>query len=291
MRTNDRMSPVRVRFHPVLLGIFCTLLAICPAMAQEITSGSTWFPEGRGFTPFAANHEEPRMGIAQEVGNSRMKVAIGNALDIYQYRSGTDTFRVAALFFAYALANDHRGYRLKIDAADGYFGIGFTLQTASPWSFRFRALHLSAHMVDGHYNDELVMWRDGRDPFPFSRNYGEVVAAYLAPMGAWVFRPYAGFSYAPIVKPVVIRKWTMLAGAEVHGTGSTHVYGAYHFTLMGTPEVIGSNSIEIGVKFGRWNARGARLFLSYQNGWDNFGEYYNVRREAVAGGFAFDFGD
>lgn len=285
------MSPLSARFRLLLFGVFCTTVPLCHVQAQEITSASTWFPEGRGFTTLTANHEEPRMGIAQEVGNSRMNVAIGNGLDLYQYRSGTDTFRVAALFFAYALANDHRGYRLKIDAADGYFGIGFSLQTASPWSFRVRVLHLSAHMVDGHYNDELEMWRDGKDPFPFSRNYGEVVAAYQYPVERWLLRPYAGFSYAPIVKPVAIRKWTMLAGAEVHGPGSTHAYGAYHFTLMGTPEVIGSNTIEIGVKFGAWNARGARVFVSYQNGWDTFGEYYNVRREAVAGGFAFDFGD
>jgi hypothetical protein len=231
------------------------------------------------------------MGIAQEVGNSRMKVAIGNALDAYERRWGSDTLRVSALFFAYALANDHRGYRLKIDAADGFFGLGVSLHGASPWSFRFRILHLSAHMVDGHYNDELVMWRDGKEPFPFSRNYGELVAAHQCRLGGWILRPYAGFTYSPIVKPVAINKWTFLGGWEVHGPGSTHVYGAHHFLLMGTPAFIGSNTIEAGVKFGAWNARGVRLFVSYQNGWDNFGEYYNVRREAVAGGFAFDFSD
>jgi hypothetical protein len=241
--------------------------------------------------PPAAAHEEPRMGIAQQIGNSRMEVAIGNAVDAFAYHWGTDTLRVSGLFFAYALANDHRGYRLKIDAADGFFGLGFSLRGASPWSFRFRILHLSAHLVDGHYNDELEMWRDGKDPFPFSRNYGEVLAAYEHRSGGWILRPYAGFTYAPIVKPVAIRKWTVLAGGEIHGTGSTHVYAGYHFILMGTPTVIGSNTIEAGVKFGAWDARGIRLFVSYQNGWDNFGEYYNVRHEGVAAGFAFDFGD
>ncbi len=274
---------------PVLCAVFCVLLTFGSAAAQDGTSGSRWFPSGTGFTPFFANHEEPRVGIAQEIGNSRMKVAIGNALDAYEHRWASDTMRVSALFFAYALANDHRGYRLKIDAADGFFGLGVSLHGASPWSYRFRFLHFSAHMVDGHYYDEMKMWRDGKDPFPFSRNYAEVVVAYQHHMGAWLIRPYAGITYAPIVKPVAIRKWTMLAGWEVHGPGSTHVYGAHHFTLMGTPAVIGSNAVEAGVKFGPWNGKGARLFLSYQNGWDNFGEYYNIRREAVAVGFAFDW--
>jgi hypothetical protein len=229
------------------------------------------------------------MGIQQEIGNPRMKVGIGNALDVLECRRGNDTIRASVLFFAYALANDYRGYRLKIDAADGFFGIGFSYHTASPLSFRFRILHLSAHLVDGHYNDELQAWRDGRTPFPFSRNYGDLTAAYTGALGQYSTRLYLGLSYAPIVKPKEIRKWTALAGCELRTPGSTHGYIAYHFTLMGTPTVIGSNSLEAGVKFGEWQHRGVRLFVSYQNGWDNFGEYYNVRHEAVAAGFAFDF--
>ena len=218
-----------------------------------------------------------------------MKVAIGNALDVYEYHSGTDTVRASVLFFAFALANDHRGYRLKIDAADGFFGIGFSYTGRTPWSARFRILHLSAHLVDGHYNDELGQWRDGKLPFPFSRNFGEVSAAYRLDVSGYTVRPYAGVAYAPIVKPVVIRKWSALAGWEVHAPGTTHLYLAHHFALAGTPTVIGNNTVEAGVKFGIWNARGLRLFVSYQNGWDTFGEYYNVRREAVSGGFAFDW--
>jgi hypothetical protein len=229
------------------------------------------------------------MGIQQQIGSSRMEVAIGNALDVFEYQCGNDTLRASVLFFAYALANDYRGYRLKIDAADGFFGIGFTYRTNSPFSLRFRALHLSAHLVDGHYNDELAAWRDGETPFPFSRNYGDLTVAYTDALGSYPMRLYSGISYAPIVKPKEIRKWTVLAGWELRSPGSTHAYATHHFTLMGTPTVIGGNTIEAGVKFGEWYGRGARLFLSYQNGWDNFGEYYNRRHEAVSVGFAFDF--
>jgi hypothetical protein len=281
-------APARSPRH-VLLGGFCIVLALNCARAQTDPPGTAWFPSGTLFTPLIANHEEPRMGLSQEIGNTRMKVAIGNALDVYEYRSGADTLRASALFFAYALANDYRGYRLKIDAADGFFGIGFSYNTASHWSVRFRILHLSAHLVDGHYNDQQEEWRDGKLPFPFSRNYGEIVGVYQWDISGYTLRPYAGIAYAPIVKPVAIRKWSALAGWEAHAPGTTHLYLAHHFTLMGTPTVIGSNTVEAGIKFGRWNARGLRLFLTYQNGWDNFGEYYNVRHEAVAGGFAFDF--
>lgn len=283
-------APDRYRLlHLCVPALALILFLAGRTVAQDEAAATSWFPHGSTFTPLIANHEEPRMGIAQEIGTSRMKVAIGNALDILGWTHGSDTLRLSGLFFAYALANDHRGYRLKIDAADGFFGLGFTWTNATPWSFRFRILHLSAHFVDGHYHDEYGMWRDGVVPFPFSRNYGEAVAAYgLRPAG-WTVRLYGGITYAPIVKPTVIRKWTLMAGWEAHTPGTTHLYAAQHFQAMGTPVVIGSTAIEAGVKFGAPAGRGARLFLAWQNGWDNFGMYYNVRREAVSAGFAFDF--
>jgi hypothetical protein len=231
------------------------------------------------------------MGIQQEIGSSEMKVAIGNAFETLEYRNGTDTIRLSVLFFAYALANDASGYRLKIDAADGFFGLGFSYNSDSHLSFRFRALHLSAHLVDGHYDTETDQWRDGKEPFPFSRNYGEIVAAYTNSFRDLPFRLYAGFSYAAIIKPTAIRPWAGLAGYELHSGGGTHAYFAHHFSLMGTPVYIGGNTIEAGVKFGNWQNRGARLFVVYQNGWNNFGEYYNERREFFGVGFAFDFWD
>jgi hypothetical protein len=229
------------------------------------------------------------MGIQQEIGSSGMKVAIGNAIEMFEYRNGTDTIRLSVLFFAYALANDYRGFRLKIDAADGFFGFGFSYNSQKPLSFRFRALHLSAHLVDGHYNDEAEEWRDGKTPFPFSRNYAEIVAAYTSNIQNLPLRLYAGVSYAAIVKPKTIRRWAALAGWELHSGQGTHAYLAHHFSLLGTPVYIGSNTIEAGVKFGNWQNRGARLFMVYQNGWNNFGEYYNERREFFGVGFAFDF--
>lgn len=218
-----------------------------------------------------------------------MKVAIGNSVEAFEYRTASDTLRCSILFLAYALANDYRGYRLKIDAADGFFGLGFSYHFNSPISFRFRMLHLSAHLVDGHYNDATSQWRDNKIPFPFSRNYVELVAAYSIAAYSAPLRVYAGASYAPIVKPKEIRAFAALAGWELHSPGRTHAYIAHHFSLQGTPTYIGSNTLESGVKFGSASGRGIRLFLVYQNGWDNFGEYYNERNEFFGAGFAVEF--
>lgn len=275
------------RNTPVL--VVMLLLAFRPASAQPDSSHWTFFPDRALFAPLMANHEEPRMGMQQEIGSSAMKVAIGNAFEMFQYHSGTDTLRFSLLFFAYALANDYQGFRLKIDAADGFFGLGFSYHTASPFSFRFRIIHLSAHLVDGHYNDATEKWRDNKVPFPFSRNYGEVVAAYSSSTRAFPYRLYAGIGYAPIIKPGEIRSISALAGWELHTPGTTHAYIAHHFSLLGTPTYIGSNTIESGVKFGNASGRGIRIFLVYQNGWNNFCEYYNEREEFLGAGFAVEF--
>lgn len=270
-------------------GAVAAVLITSSLHAQPDSTRWSWFPDRLLFIPLVGSHEEPRMGIAQEVGTSRMNVSIGNSVEVLEYSRGSDTVRASVVFLASALANDYRGYRLKIDAADGIFGIGFVYQNASPLGVRFRILHLSAHLVDGHYNDELQMWRDGKVPFPFSRNYGELIAAYTTPMRSMLLRLYGGVSYAPIVKPVQIRAWTGIAGWELRTPGTPHWYLAHHFFIMGTPLTIGTNTLEGGMKFGTWQGRGFRLFISYRNGWDSFGEYYNVRRESFTIGFAFDF--
>ncbi len=276
---------------PILRFMLPLLVMLLPATlaAQVDTSRWTWFPDRVLFTPLVASHEEPWMGIGQEIGSSRMNVGIGNSVEALEYSTGHDTVRASVLFFASALANDYRGYRLKIDAADGTFGLGFSYHNGSPFSVRFRALHLSAHLVDGHYNDDTGVWRDGKTPFPFSRNYGELIAAYQMQPGPFELRLYGGTSYAPIVKPAQIRAWTGILGWEIRTHGRPHWYLAHHFFLMGTPVTIGTNTVAAGLKFGYWRERGFRLFIAYKSGWDSYGEYYNVRRESVSAGFAFDF--
>jgi len=267
------------------------ILSVVTSLSAGQTDSTHWtfLPDRTRFPPFMANHEEPRIGFQQEIGDSPMKVAIGNAMPVFEYHSNTDTLQASLLIFAYAQANDYRGYRLKIDAADGFFGLAFSYHTGSPFSFRFRMLHLSAHLVDGHYNDATMQWRDNKIPFPFSRNYGELASAYATALGSWPLRVYTGLAYAPIIKPKTIKAFSALAGWELHSPGATHAYAAHHFSLLGTPTYIGSHTLEAGVKFGNAAGRGIRLFLVYQNGWDNFSEYYNERKEFVGAGFAVEF--
>jgi hypothetical protein len=229
------------------------------------------------------------MGLQQEIGTTVMKIGIGNSLSVMEYRKSDVVIQLSGLFFAYGLANEYQGALLKIDAIDGFFGLGVSFRDASPFSLRFRVLHLSAHFVDGHYNNALKVWRNDDTPIPFSRNYGEIVGAYQEEVGPLDVRAYAGFSYAAVVKPLVIRRWAGLAGWEAWSRSSPHLYIAHHFSLMGVPTYAGTNTVEGGLKFGDWDGRGVRFFLVYASGLNSFGQYYNTRKEFWAVGFCFDY--
>jgi hypothetical protein len=271
--------------------LFVSLLVTCSLNLLHAQSDSTrisYFPRDILFVPLLANHEEPRMGMQQEFGSTRLTLDIGSTLDLIQYAVEGDTIRIGADLFTYSLANSLKDIRLKIDAADGFLGVHFSYTNGSPWSFRFRAIHLSAHLVDGHYDPDAMIWKDGRNPIPFSRNYGEIVGAYSGTFGGLPTRLYAGASIAVFVRPTDIRRGAAVLGAETRTAGSVPLYIAYNFSLLGVPEFNGSNTVEAGIKFGAWSGRGVRLFLVYYNGLDTFGEYYKDRRELFGIGFAFD---
>ena len=273
----------------LVFSVFLVSVASLSAVSQIDSTRCSFFPQRILFTPLLANHEEPRLGVQQEIGTSRMRIGIGNMVDAVEYSVGRDTVRWGVDFFAYALSNDFKGARFQIDAADGFFGMHFVYANGSPLSLRFRIVHFSAHFVDGHYDGDNMKWRDQRNPVPFSRNYGELVAAYTINTAQFSVRLYSGCSYAAVVKPADIQPFTTIHGIEIRSQGQIRVYVADDFSLVGVPRYSGSNNIEAGVKFGPWPERGVRIFLNYFSGLDNFGQYYNIRKDRWGIGFTFDF--
>lgn len=276
-----------MRFSPCVLP-FLFLIVCLPARAQTDSSHSPFFPERLAVPPFVANNEEARLGFVQELGSSRLKIGIGASLDVVEFASAGDTIRWGADLCAYALSNTFSGVLFKIAAADGLFGMHATYTNGSAWSFRFRAIHLSGHLVDGNYSAEAKAWYGGREPFNFTRNYGELVAAFSGSIQRTSIRVYTGVSYAVWVRPTAIRPLSTVHGVEVRFPGSPAAYVAYNLTMLGIPAFAGSNTIEAGVKLGSREGRGVRLFLSYYAGLETFGAFYNERREYVGAGFGFD---
>jgi hypothetical protein len=270
--------------------ILLLVALIVPAVLSAADSTVvTFMPGSLTFHPPAANREEARLGLAQHFGSSRMDVAIGNSVEIVRWATGERSLAVAVDFFVYGLANDARGYRLKIAAADGFFGLHVSSRLSPTLSARFRVLHFSAHLVDGRYDPQRGTWDDGLIPFPFSRNFGEFLIAWEPPLRSAGLRLYGGPSYAAIVRPRDIRKLSFLFGGELRSTTSPVLYLAVHENLAGSSALCLTHEAEAGVKFGRWDHGGVRLYVAGLSGLDPFGEFYNRRIEYLSAGFAIDF--
>lgn len=287
----------------LVLCFFCSLAA-----GQDATTNPTE-PQGLEFLPGApllppltANQQEPHVGLRKEIGSSRLKLDIGGSLDLLGYALDPDRsaqLRFGADFFTCALTTSFAGNRLQVDAVDGFFG-GHIVYRAkaekSALALRLRILHLSAHMVDGHIDPATETWRDNREPIPFTRDFGELMAAYSFSAGPIHVMPYAGLSYATLVRPEEINRWGALGGVEMNSGESTgrvfgkpfELYLADNLTVAGIPEWVGSNVFEVGAKFGTWEGSGMRVYLNYASGLELFSQYYNVRSNTWGIGFAFD---
>jgi hypothetical protein len=277
----------------------CAVRAELPGTTQE--APFTFLPPGLLFQPLSANHQEPRMGLRKQVGSSKMRLDIGNSVDLAEYAPAAGrAFRFGVDFFAYALTTNSQGLRLQVDALDGFIGGHLSFAAATEHSrlaARLRLMHLSAHFVDGHFDNSSGKWKGGRDPIPFTKDFGECTGSFSWETAGTAVMVYSGFSYTTLVRPTEIQRIATLHGLEIRTQNllgptlekPTNLYLADHFTLVGVPKYAGTNNLEFGIKFGEWSSTGIRLYGSYFSGLDMFSEYYNVRTNHWGIGFAFDF--
>jgi hypothetical protein len=295
---------MQVEANTLLLLLLLSFLSVVARGQDPIGSPtpSSFFPGGTLVVPYVGHMPEPVSGVRKEIGSSRMRLTIGAPLDVWELRladDGTARLRVGIDFFIQALTTSSEGLRLQIDAADGWFGG----HVASRWDFRgasvsarLRILHLSGHMVDGHFDDETGTWKDGREPIPFTRDFGELSAAASTSLSSITVRGFAGASYATLIRPDNIKRWMFLGGFDVHsasllpddGPFPLHLYGGYTLTFAGIPAYSGTNSVEAGVKFGAWDGRGIRIYAGYYAGQMMFTQYYDLKTDHWALGFGFE---
>jgi len=287
--------------------LFCTLFlpgVVC-SFAQTVPpsepSGTAFLPGGTLFPPLVANYQEPRTGVRKEAGTSRLKLDIGSSLDFIECRtdSPSERFRIGADLFTYALTTSAEGLRLQVDAVDGFFG-GHIVY-AGPGedghlSLRLRILHISGHLIDGHWDSQTMQWKDNKLPIAYTRNFGELTGRYTWAGRNAAVSAYAGFSYATLVRPDSLSRYGALLGFELRTAGlipgvggrPVNLYIADHLAITGIPACYGTNSLEFGVKFGDWGGSGIRFYGSYYHGLEAYSQYFYVRTDQWGLGFAFD---
>ncbi|MDX1699202.1 MAG: hypothetical protein R3250_01230, partial [Melioribacteraceae bacterium] len=162
--------------HIVLLIIIISNTLI----SQETEENSIQlFSPGLHFLPFKANIQEARLGILYYPSNTNLKVDIGNNVDLVKitFPAYNSILSFSIEFMGYALSTSYGGNRLQIDALDGLFGgnVAFSKNYDNGrFISRFRIIHNSAHLVDGHYDRYSGKWINDDEPIPFTRDFGEL---------------------------------------------------------------------------------------------------------------------
>ena len=287
--------------------LLCTVLILRAALSTAQTvapapaSGTTFLPGGTLFPPLRANYQEPRVGVRKEAGTSRLKLDIGSSIDLLECRTGSPAgrLRIGADFFTYALTTSAEGLRLQVDAVDGFFG-GHIVYAApgedGHLALRLRLLHVSGHLIDGHWDHTRMEWIDNKMPIPYTRDFGELTGLYTWPGRIVALDAYSGLSYATLVRPDNLARYGTLHGFELRSTGllpsfagrPMSLYIADNLAVTGIPVYYGTNNLEFGVKFGEWDGTGIRFYGSYYHGLEVFSQYYYVRTDQWGLGFAFD---
>lgn len=291
-----------MKILPFLLLISAISTSTSAQIAHQPRSQFIFLPERLNFAPLRANIQEPRIGVFKFLDAGEMKVDIGNTIDIFGFHIPDNGIKISAGidFFAYAFTTGAQGLRLQIDAIDGFFGgnLSFSKETEhSKIQARFRILHHSAHLVDGHYNLSTNTWLDNREPIPFTKDFGELVIAHVVSKPVGNLRYYGGISYATLVHPSDLKRIEYLGGVEVYFphiidsvfNNPTNVYIACNLSVSGIPKYIGSKQIQVGLKFGKWYSKGPSIYVAYYTGNHMFGEYFDKRLQTVGLGFTVDF--
>jgi hypothetical protein len=271
--------------------------------AQNLeTNTVNFFSSGLHFLPFKANYQEARFGILYYTDNSNLKVDIGNNVDLVTVNfpniNGILSFSIE--FMGYALSTSYKGNRLQIDALDGFFGGNAAFSKKydnGKFISRFRIIHNSAHLVDGHYDRSLKAWINDDTPIPFTRDFGELTLGYQFYPDFGSLRTYGTAAYSTLVRPEELKKWSAYFGYEIAFkniidkvfNNEANLFIANQFNIVGTPTYKLNTNLMGGIKFGKWDGKGLVFYLSYYAGANPFSEYYSERINKFGIGFFVDF--
>ena len=275
-----------------LLPALCLALCIATSASAQadtplVTDDSTWTwsPSGLMFYPLRAAVLEPRIGSMYQFGDDKLRLDIGNSLDLVAYRMDRSTeLRAGADFFTYTRLRSEGRFKFPVETTDFYFGVNFTFRhqyspQSNVLSGRLRVAHISSHISDGYNGDRV--------PFVYSREFIDVTGAYQ--IGA--LRMYAGanllFSSIPdnfgVVSPQI--------GVDVsQPLSSTWTFvGGYDFRLVEIWKVTTDvHAVQAGLKVGEQYGRGIVISGYGYSGKSLHGMFYDLPDHYFGLGFQVD---
>ncbi|UCH66247.1 MAG: DUF1207 domain-containing protein [Ignavibacterium sp.] len=255
-------------------------------------SSTEWFASDLNIQPFTANFLEPRTGFMFALEENQLQLNIGTSRDVVQLKSGKENISIGADFFTFTRLRSESSFKFPVETIDYLFGVnaGYKLiDSTKEIGVRFRFIHISAHLVDGRFDEKLKEWIEERNPITFSKEFIELFPYYRING----FRIYLGLTYIVSITPSIIDKGIYQLGFDYYvlqlSSDLVTPFVAYDFKLSGINGVYsGNNIIKAGVKFGKPLARGFSILFAYFSGKSVHGEFFDLNENYFSIGFNLD---
>lgn len=265
-------------------------VVFCCSLLYANDTGFHFYSGELLFKPLVANTFEPRMGLLWQLSGNKLRLDIGNSVDLleYQFENPKQSLTIGSDFFTYTFLRGETHFHFPVDAVDYLFGFNInykdTLETGI-LSARLRTSHISAHFVDGHFDNFVHAWKDNRSPRVYSREFFDLAIAFEPTASV---RPYLGAIYVWHIDPTTLPRYAVYAGGEFHQSINSvlHSYISYQATFSG---MVPRHQLQAGAKIGNWNGRGLNIFFAYFSGNSIHGEYFDLKEKYSGVGFVIDF--
>jgi hypothetical protein len=271
---------------------FSAVLLIFTSLVTFAQTNLEYFPSDLNIQPFAANALEPKTGFMFRTSENELSLNVCSSLDVLKYTQDENTsYSFGADMFTYTLLRGEKNFHFPVDAVDYLFGLNFGFKKeldSGELGARFRLSHISAHFVDGHFDNGTGTWRDGRAPRVYSREFLELMPYYKISN----FRFYAGITYIFHVDPVNLGKDSYQIGFDYYGKDLFNKlftpFAGYDLKVVHLLKYSANHTIKAGIKFGNPLDKGLSLFCEYYNGKSLHGEYFDYNKEYFAIGINLD---
>lgn len=271
--------------------IFAVLLFAACLSTVNAQGNIELFPGNLNIQPFTANTLEPKLGFLFHSSENEVRLDIGNSLDIVSITNCNSTFAFGADLFTYTRLRKEENFHFPVDAVDYLFGVNFSYKVeleSIEAGARLRLSHISAHMVDGHYENTLNIWLNNQNPRVYSREFFELMP-YVRFNN---LRLYAGLTYIFHIDPKYLKKDNYQLGFDYFVPtelfGFLRPYFGYDLKLIHPGSYTANNSFVAGLKFGHKFGRGFSLYYQYYSGNSIHGEYFDKKVEYSAIGINLD---
>jgi hypothetical protein len=296
----------------VWLIFFCTFTTTYAEPPSSIFVGKPWHSR-LNFEPLLANPFEGRVGAMYQFEDNKLRLDIGNSLDLYRFEYPNTDFTIGADFYTFTRLRSEGNFKFPVETSDYFFGVN--LSTASftgysiganldsysepepdhtKFSARLRLAHISSHLVDGLADKTGLL---NPTPFVYSREFADLVVALELDeiplsINRSSLRAYVGTTAVWATQPRDANRFIPQLGLEYkyRVLKEVEAFAAYDFKLIGINDIyVGTNAWQVGVRGATRNAPTLSLNIYGYHGRSMHGMFYKEKDSYIGTGFQFMF--